>query len=216
MLEAKELLLIPYILTVSLHSWKESHPYLFLASVEPAPKYSAHNMKNHKWWTFRLGCGEPAAQTASYRPWQKGRGRLSECGSRSPQSPFCQGTLFLLELCMDLLLFNWSCLILCDHMNLSMSGFLVHHQLPELTQTHVHRVRDAFQPSYPLLSPSPPTFNVSQHQVFSNESVLLIRWLRYWSFSFNINPSNGYSGLISFRIDQLDFLAVQGTLKSLL
>ena len=96
------------------------------------------------------------------------------------------------------------------------SGLPVHHQLPEFTQTHVHWVYDAIRPSHPLFSPSPPTFNLSQHQVFSNESLLCIRWPKYWSFSFSISPSDEYSGLISFRMDWLDLLAVQGTLKSLL
>ena len=86
---------------------------------------------------------------------------------------------------------------------------------PGTACSHVHRVGDAIQPSHPLLSPPPPTFHLSQHQVFSNELVLHIRWPKYWSFSFNISPSNEYSGLISFRMDWLDFLAVQGTLKSL-
>ena len=67
-----------------------------------------------------------------------------------------------------------------------------------------------------LLSPSPPSFNLSQHRVFSNDSVLLLRWSKYWSFSFNISPFNEYSGLVSFRMDWLDLLPVQGTLKSLL
>ena len=79
--------------------------------------------------------------------------------------------------------------------------------------THVHRVGDAFQPSHPLSSPSPPDFNLSQHQIFSNESVLCIRWPKYWSFSFSISPSNENSGLISFRMDWFDILAVQGTLR---
>ena len=100
-------------------------------------------------------------------------------------------------------------------MDCSTPGFPVHHQLPELTQTHVHSVRDAVQPSRPLSSPS-PAFNLSQHQVFFKESVLHIRWPKYWSFSFNISPSNEYSGLISFRTDWFDLLAVQGSLKSLL
>ena len=78
------------------------------------------------------------------------------------------------------------------------------------------RVGDAIQPSHPLLSPSPPAFNLSQHQVFSNESVLHIRWPKYWSFSFNIRPSSEHPGLISIRMNWLDLLAVQGTLKSLL
>ena len=76
-------------------------------------------------------------------------------------------------------------------------GFPVHHQLPELAQTHVHQVNDAIQPSHPVSPPSPPAFNISQHQVFSCELVLCIRWLKYWSFSFSISLSNEYSGLIS-------------------
>ena len=95
-------------------------------------------------------------------------------------------------------------------------GLPVHHQLPEFTQTHVHRVGDGIQPSHPLSSPSPPTFNLSQHQSLFNESALSITWPKYWSFSFNISPSNEHSGLISFRMDWLALLAVQGTLKSLL
>ena len=155
-----------------------------------------------------------------------------------------------------------------DPMNRSMPGLPVHHQLPELAQTHVHRVGDAipvclFTPllvqqspshvrlfvtpwtaahqaslsftnfhsllklmSIELVMPSnhvilccslsPAAFNLSQQQVFSSESALLIRWPKYWSFSFSISPSNEYSGLISFRMNWLDLLAVQGTLKSLL
>ena len=93
-----------------------------------------------------------------------------------------------------------SCLTLYDPMDCSMPGFPVHHQLLEFTQTHVHHAGDAIQPSNPLSSPS-PAFNLSQHQIFSNESVFLIRWPKYWSFSFSISPSNEYSRLISFRID---------------
>ena len=107
-----------------------------------------------------------------------------------------------------------SCPTLCDPMDCSTSGLPVHHQLPEFTQTHVHCVSDAIQPSHPLLSPSPPAFNLSQ-QIFSNESLLRIRWPKYWSFSFSISPSNEYSGPVSFRMDWLDLLPVQGTLKSL-
>jgi len=101
-------------------------------------------------------------------------------------------------------------------MNCSMPGLPVHHQPPESTQTHVHRVNDAIQPSHPLLFPSHPALNLSQHQVFSSESALRIRWLKYWSLSFNISPSNEHSGLTSFGMDWLDLLAVQGTHKSLL
>ena len=191
---------------------------------------------------------------------------------------------------------------LCDTMDCSTPSFPVHHQLLEPTETHVHWVSDAIQPSHPLSSPSPPAFNHSQHQglfkwvyslflycsrntaehifgsvqslsrvrlfatpwtrvhqaslsitnsqsppkpmsiklvmpskhlilccpfllllsifpsirVFSNESALCIRWPKYWSFTFTISPSNEHPGLISFRMDWLELLAVQGTLKSLL
>ena len=109
-----------------------------------------------------------------------------------------------------------SCLTLCDPMNCSMPDLPVHHQLLEFTQTHVHLVSNAIQHlilCHPLLLlPSIfPSIRVS-----SNESVLHIRWPKYWSFRFNISPSNEHPGLISFRMDWLDLLAVQGTLKSLL
>ena len=103
---------------------------------------------------------------------------------------------------------------LCDPMDCSTPGLPVHHQLPEFTQTHVHWVSDAIQPSHPLSSPSLPPSIFPSIRVFSSESVLRIRWTKYWSFS--ISPSGEYSGLISFRMDWLDLLAVQGTLKSLL
>ena len=100
-------------------------------------------------------------------------------------------------------------------MNCSTPGFPVHHQLPEFTQTHVHRVSDAIQPSILCRFLFPPSIFPSI-RVFSNESVLRVRWPKYWSFSFSISPSNEYSGLISFRMDWLDLFAVQGTLTSLL
>ena len=97
-----------------------------------------------------------------------------------------------------------SCLTVCDPMDCSTPGLSVHHQLLEFTQTHVCR---------PLLLP-PSILPIIR--VFSNESVLHIRWPKYWSFSFSISPSNGHSGLISFRMDWLDLLAIQGTVKDLL
>ena len=106
-------------------------------------------------------------------------------------------------------------LTLCDPIDCGTPGLPVCHQLPEFTQIHVHSVDDVIQPSHPLSSPSPTAFNLSQHQS-SNESALRIRWPNDWSFSFSISPSNEYSGLISFRMDWLDLLTVQGTLKSLL
>ena len=111
---------------------------------------------------------------------------------------------------------NHSCLTLCNPMNCSAPGFPAHHQLPEFIQTHVYWVGDPIQPFHPLSSPSPPALNLSQHQGLFKESVLHIRWSKYWRFSFNINPSNEHPGLISFRMDWLDLLAVQRTLKSLI
>ena len=101
-------------------------------------------------------------------------------------------------------------------MNRSTPGLPVHHQLPEFTQTHVYRVSDAIQPSHPLASLSLPAPIPPGIRVFSNESTLRMWWPKYWSFSFSIIPSKEIPGLISFRIDWLDLLAVQGTLKSLL
>ena len=105
-----------------------------------------------------------------------------------------------------------SCPTLCNPMICSMPGLPVHHHLPEFTQTHVHRVSDAIQPSHPRSSPSPTVPNPSSNRVFSNESTLCMRW----SFSFSIIPSKEIPGLISFRMDWLDLHAVQGNLKSLL
>ena len=111
-----------------------------------------------------------------------------------------------------------SCPTLCNPMNRSMPGLPVHHHLLKFTQTHVHQVGDAIQPSHPLsslllLPPIPPSI-----RVFSNESTLGMRWPKpkYWNFSFSIIPSKEHPGLNSFRMDWLDLLAVQGTLKSLL
>ena len=105
------------------------------------------------------------------------------------------------------------CPTLCDPMNSSTPGLPVHHQLPEFTQTHIHRVGDAIQPSHPthlchpllLLPPIPPSI-----RVFSNESPLYMRWPKYWSFNFSIIPSKEHPEPISFRMDWLDLLAVQG------
>ena len=108
------------------------------------------------------------------------------------------------------------CPTLCSPMDCSMPGLCVHHQLPEFTQTHVHQVGDAIQPPHPLSSPSPPAFNLSQHQGLFQGVSSSHQVAKVLSFSFNISPSNEYSGLVSFRIDWFDLLAVQGTLKSLL
>ena len=96
------------------------------------------------------------------------------------------------------------CLTLCNPMDCRRPGFPVHHQLLELAQTHVHWVSDAIQPSHSLSPPSPPAFNLSQHQsLFKGVNSLAIRWPKYWRFSFSISPSNEYSGSISFRMDWL-------------
>ena len=115
-----------------------------------------------------------------------------------------------------MLLFAQSCPTLCNPMNCSTPGLPVHHQFLEPTQTHVYHISDAIQPSHPLSSRSLPTFNLPSIRVFSSESVLHFRWPKFQSFSFSISPSNEYSGLIAFRTDWFDLLAVQGTLKSLL
>ena len=116
-----------------------------------------------------------------------------------------------------LLLFSRSVIpTICDPMDCSMPGFLVFHYLLEFAQTHSYWISDAIQPSHPLLpsSPLPSVFPIIR--VFSNESALCIRWPKYWCFCFSISPSREYSGLISFRIDWFNLLAVQVTLKSIL
>ena len=143
----------------------------------------------------------------------------------TPHTVTYHGSVFLLNQALASVQFSsvaQLCPTLCDPVDCSMPGLSVHHQLLELAQTHAHWVGDAIQPSHPLLSPSPPAFDLSHHQGVlkwvssSNESALRIRWPKYWSFNFNISPSNEYSELILFRIDWFDLLAVRGTLKSLL
>ena len=106
-----------------------------------------------------------------------------------------------------------SCPTLCNPMNRSTPGLPIHHQVPEFTQTHAHRVG-----GHPAISSSVTPFSscLPSIRVFSNESTIRMRWPKYWSFSFNISPSNEHLELISFRMDWLDLFAVQGTLKSLL
>ena len=109
-----------------------------------------------------------------------------------------------------------SCPTLCEPMNCSTPSLPVHCQLLQFTQTYVHWVGNAIQPSHPLSSPFPLAFNLSQQQGLFKWVSSSLWWPKYWSFSFNISPSNEHSGLISFRMDWLDLLAVQRTLKSLL
>ena len=120
--------------------------------------------------------------------------------------------------------FSWvaqSCLTLYDLMDGSTPGLRVHHKVPEFIQTHVHCIGDVIQwmrSNHLILCPPlllPPSI-LPSIRVFSNESALRMRWPKYWSFNCSISPSNEYSGLVSFRMDWLELLAVQGTLKSLL
>ena len=97
-----------------------------------------------------------------------------------------------------------SCPTTCNPMNRSTPGLPVHHQLPESTQTHVHWVGDAIQPSHPLSSPSPPALNLSQHQGLFSESALRIRWPKFWNSSFSVSPSNEHWGLIPFRTEMIE------------
>ena len=109
-----------------------------------------------------------------------------------------------------------SCPTFCDPMKYSTPGLPVHHQLPGFTQTHVHRVSDAIQPSHPLSFPSPPAPIPLSIRVFSNESVLRMKWPKTGVSALAISPSKEHPGLISFRMDWLDLIALQVTLKSLL
>ena len=145
-------------------------------------------------------------------PWTEEPGRLqSVCSQR-----VIHDWVTLLSVSLQFSSVSQSCPTFCDPMNRSTPGLRVHHQLPEFTQTHVHWVSDAIQPSYPLSSPSHPAPDPSQHQGLFQWVNSLHQVAKYWSFSFSISPSNEHPGLISFRMDWLDLLAVQGTLKSLL
>ena len=127
---------------------------------------------------------------------------LKDTGQAGKSHPFCFSAHFSSV--------AQSCPTLCDPMNRSMPALPVHHHLLEFTQTHVHRVSDAIQPSHPLSSPSPLPLIPPSIRVFSNESTLRMRWPKYWSFSFSIIPSKEIPWLISFRVDWLDLLVVQG------
>ena len=129
--------------------------------------------------------------------------------------PHCQMPLSWCPLASQFSSVAQSCATLQPH-GLQHARVPVHHQLPEFTQTHVHWISDSIQPSHLLLFLSPPTFGFPSIRVFSNDSLLHIRWPKCWSFSFSISPSSEYSELIYFRRDWLDLLEVQGTLKSLL
>ena len=109
-----------------------------------------------------------------------------------------------------------SCLTLCDPVNCSTPGFPGLHSVLEFAQTHIHWIVDTIQPSHPVCSRLLLPLIFLSIRVFFNELAHPIRWPKYWSFTFNISLANEYSGLISFRTDWFDLLAVQGTLKSLL
>ena len=131
------------------------------------------------------------------------------------RSCWCENKQLLFQRWYQFSSVTQSCPTFCDPMDHSMPGLPVHHRLPESTQTYVHRISDAIQPSHPLLSTSPPAHNLSKHQGVFKWVSSSYQVAKYWSFNFSISPSNEYSGLISFRIDWFD-LAVQGTLKSFL
>ena len=124
--------------------------------------------------------------------------------------------LFFLVITCTVMLFLFTCSVVSDSetpVTAAHQAFPVLHHLPDFTQTHVHRVSDAIQPSHPLLSPSPPAFNLFQPQGLFQLVSSLNQAPKDRSFSFSISPSNEYSGLIPFRMDWSDLLAVQGTLK---
>ena len=141
-------------------------------------------------------------------------GKCHTLGTQNPKMTDLEDGAYLVSIQFSSI--PHSCPTLCDPMDCSTPGFPVHQQLLELTQSLVHQVGGTIQPSHPLLSPSPPPSIHPSIRVFSKESVLHIRWPNYWSFSFSIIPYKEIPGLISFSMDWLDLLAVQGTLKSLL
>ena len=130
-----------------------------------------------------------------------------------PRMWCCCQTPYIDLSCLQFSSVAQSCPTLCDPMNLSTPGLPVHHHLLEFTQTHVHRISDAIQPSHPLSSPS-RSFSLSQHQGLFGWVSFSHQVAKVLEFSFSISPSNEYSGMISFRMDWLDLLAVQRTLKS--
>ena len=143
-------------------------------------------------WTRSAQSSGPPQDWSSQAASPSVRLRMGSCSvsapSWSPSAPAIRSLLSIFQFSSV----AQSCLTLRDPMDCSTPGFPVLHHLPEFTQTHVHQVGDAIQPSHPLSSPSPPAFNLSQISDFSNESFLLIRWPKYWSFSFSISPSNEY------------------------
>ena len=130
-------------------------------------------------------------------PWTEELGRLQSMGSQRVGHDWVTS----LSLSVQFISVAQSCPTLCNPMNRSTPGLPVHHQLPEFTQTYVHRVSDAIQPSHPLSSPSSPAPIPPSIRVLSNESAIRIRWPKYWSFSPSISPSNEHPGLVSFRMD---------------
>ena len=168
-------------------------------------------------WVWSLGWEDPLEKGMAIHsiilawriPCTEGPGRLQFMGSQRLGHNWVTKSVQFSSV-------SQSCPTLCNPVGCSTPGLPVHHQLPEFTQTHVRWVSDAIQPSHPLSSPSPPAFNLSQSQglfqwVSSSHQVAKVL-----SFSFSISPFNEYSGLISFSMDWLDLLAIQGTLKSLL
>ena len=139
-----------------------------------------------------------------------------ECGIRNDSKQRQQRSLCSKQITVQSSSLTQSCPTLCDPMACSTPGLPVHQQFLEFTRTHVHWVNDVIQPSHPPLSPSPPAFKFLSIRVFSDGSVLCIRWPKFWTFSFSICPYNEYSGWIYLRTVWLALHAVQENLKSLL
>ena len=203
-----------------------SHP--LLSSSPPALNLSQHSFSNEsalrirwtKYWSLSISPSSEYSKLIFFRidwfDFLAVQGTLKSLLQHNSKASIIQcSAFFMVQLQFSSV--AQSCLTHYDSpMDCSTPGYHVHQQLPEFTQTHVHWVGDAIQPSHPLSAPSPPAFNLSQHQGLFQWVSSSHQWPKYWSFSFNISPSNEYSGLISFRMDWLDLLALQGTLKSLL
>ena len=172
-------------------------PQTLSSAYGPFPGHGTH-LAHHL--HYQSITGTPLQSLTSFYP-------LSNKWSKPPPSLLCIITVSSVA---------QSCPTLCNPVDFSMPGLPVHHQLLKFAQTHVRWVSDAIQPSHPLSCPSPPAFNLSQHQGLFQWVTSCHQVAKYWSFSSSIRSSNEHPGLISFRMDWLDLLAVQGTLKHLL
>ena len=212
-----------------LHQWchstiSSSRPLLLLPSIFPSIRVfsneSVLNIRQQKYWSFSFSivCFDLFVVQGTLKSLLQHHSSKTSILQHSAFSMVQFSHLYMIteKTISQFSLVAQSCPTLYDPMNCSTPGLPVDHQLPEFTQTHVHRVSDAIQPSHPLSSPSPPAPIPPSIRVFSNDSTLCMRWPKYWSFSLSISSSNEHPGLISLRMDWLDLLAVQRTLKNLL